>query len=88
MYDDARSSDSPSPRDDRLGHEGKAHSGSGPRLDDERGAMSIGEAMLLMGLRDVKESKELLDELEELYEPNPNMVDCVVCETRVFADVG
>ena len=44
--------------------------------------------MLLMGLRDVKESKELLDELEELYEPNPNMVTFVVCETRVIADVG
>jgi hypothetical protein len=39
--------------------------------------------MLLMGLRDVKESKELLDELEELYEPNPNMVN-FCCVKRVF----
>jgi hypothetical protein len=47
MYDVALSSDSPSPRDDRLGHEGNAHSGSGPRRDDdERGAISIGEDML------------------------------------------
>jgi hypothetical protein len=49
MYELARSSESPSPRDDRRGHEGKAHAASGPRRedDDERGAISMGEDMPL-----------------------------------------
>jgi hypothetical protein len=47
MYDVARSSESPSPSDDRRGHEGKAQAGSGPLRDDERGAISMGEDMLL-----------------------------------------
>jgi hypothetical protein len=48
MYELARSSESPSPRDDRRGHEGKAQAASGPlREDDERGAISMGEDMLL-----------------------------------------